>query len=65
MLVTHDMAEAFLLADRVGVMRAGRMVQIGAPADLLRAPADPFVSEMLESPLRQARLLQSLGGGAL
>jgi osmoprotectant transport system ATP-binding protein len=62
-LVTHDMAEALLLADRVGVMRAGRIVQIGAPAELLRAPSDPFVSEMLESPLRQARFLQALGGG--
>jgi osmoprotectant transport system ATP-binding protein len=62
-LVTHDMAEALLLADRIGVMRAGRLVQIGAPADLLRAPADPLVSEMLESPIRQACLVQSLAGG--
>ena len=62
-VVTHDMGEALLLADRVGVMRAGRMVQIGTPAELLRAPADPLVSEMLESPLRHARHIQGLTGG--
>jgi osmoprotectant transport system ATP-binding protein len=62
-LVTHDMIEALVLADRIGVMRAGRMVQIGAPAELLRAPADPLVTELLESPLRQARLLERLAEG--
>jgi len=62
-VVTHDMGEALLLADRIGVMRAGRMVQIGTPAELLRAPADPLVSEMLESPLRHARHIQGLTGG--
>jgi len=59
------MAEALLLADRVGVMHAGRLVQIGTPAELLRAPADEHVALLLAMPRRQARRLDELlGGGA-
>jgi molybdate transport system ATP-binding protein len=45
LLVTHDYADAAALADRVGVLVAGRIVQIGTPAELLAAPASPFVAE--------------------
>jgi osmoprotectant transport system ATP-binding protein len=62
-LVTHDMAEALLLADRVGVMFDGRLVQIGSPSELLRAPADEHVALLLATPRRQARLLDELLGG--
>jgi len=47
-LVTHDLGEAFRLADRIGVMRAGRLLQLGAPAELADRPADPYVSALLE-----------------
>jgi thiamine transport system ATP-binding protein len=48
--VTHDQGEAFALADRVAVLAAGRLVQIGAPADLWRRPADAFVAGFLGHP---------------
>jgi osmoprotectant transport system ATP-binding protein len=56
-LVTHDMTEAFLLADRVAVMRDGMLVQLGRPHELLNAPADDFVKTLVETPRRRARLL--------
>lgn len=45
--VTHDQEEAFTLADRVAVMRAGHIVQIGAPEALYAHPASPFVARFL------------------
>jgi osmoprotectant transport system ATP-binding protein len=60
-MVTHDMTEALLLADRIGVMREGRMVQTGTPQQLLDAPADDFVATMIDTPKRRAdRLAQAL-----
>ena len=46
-LVTHDLSEAFRLGDRIGVMRGGVLLQIGRPAELLDAPADDYVCELL------------------
>jgi osmoprotectant transport system ATP-binding protein len=46
--VTHDIDEAFLLGDRVVIMRTGGVVcQIGTPAELLAAPADDFVADFI------------------
>ena len=44
--VTHDREEAFATADRVGVMRDGRLEQLDAPDVVYHAPATPFVAEM-------------------
>jgi osmoprotectant transport system ATP-binding protein len=63
-MVTHDMAEALLLADHIGVMRAGRLVQIGEPVELRRAPADEEVARLLETPRRQARVVEERLGGS-
>lgn len=46
-LVTHDLAEAAYLGDRIVLMEAGRVVQTGTLADLRDRPASPFVSEFL------------------
>ncbi|HEX5714826.1 MAG TPA: ATP-binding cassette domain-containing protein [Thermoanaerobaculia bacterium] len=48
-LVTHDLAEAFRLADRIAVMRSGRILQIGAPEELAERPADPYVRALLDA----------------
>ncbi|MEU0855009.1 ABC transporter ATP-binding protein [Streptomyces griseofuscus] len=45
--VTHDQGEAFALADRVVVMRDGRIAQSGTPLDVWRRPADAFVARFL------------------
>ena len=42
--MTHDFEDAAALADRVGVIVEGRILQIGTPAELVAAPADPFVA---------------------
>lgn len=47
LMVTHDQAEAFAMADRIGVMHAGRLLQWDSAAQLYQAPADPFVAAFI------------------
>jgi molybdopterin-binding protein len=44
--VTHDMEEALATASRLGVIEDGRLVQVGPPAEVLAAPASPFVASL-------------------
>ena len=50
MYVTHDQVEAMTLADRIVVMRSGRVEQIGTPSDLFDHPANTFVAGFIGSP---------------
>jgi osmoprotectant transport system ATP-binding protein len=48
-LVTHDVDEAFLLADQVAVLSEGTLVQVGTPAEIRDHPASPLVRSFIES----------------
>ncbi len=58
--VTHDMVEALILGDRIAVMRAGRLVQIGTPHELMVEPANEYVQQLMGTPKRQAHLVDEL-----
>ena len=58
-MVTHDHEEAFAVADRLAVMRAGRIVQQGEIAEVWRAPVDPETALFLG----YARVLDGAAGG--
>jgi len=57
--VTHDQSEALVLSDRIGIMNAGKLLQVGSPQEVYERPADVFVARFIGSPsinLLQARL---------
>src|SRR5262245_19271489 len=45
--ITHSLEEAMVMSDRIGVMRAGKLVQVGTPNQIYSAPKDKFVSEFM------------------
>ncbi len=46
-MVTHDLQDALTLADRIAILRAGRLVQLSTPAELRAQPVDPWAAEFL------------------
>ena len=61
--VTHDQVEAMTMGSRVCVMNLGRVVQVGAPLEVYRNPADTFVASFIGSP--PANLIEAeVAGGA-
>jgi osmoprotectant transport system ATP-binding protein len=58
-MITHDMTEAILLADRIAVMRVGRMLAQGTPTELSSSD-DLYVGELLRTPRKQAERLNVL-----
>jgi osmoprotectant transport system ATP-binding protein len=64
LFVSHDLAEALLLADRIAVLVDGRLVQVGAPEEIIEHPASEAVSSLTAPALRRARALYELSEGS-
>lgn len=60
--VTHDQAEAMALADRIVVMQAGRIMQVGTPQQIYSQPANTFVASFIGSPPMNLLPATSRGG---
>ncbi len=64
-LVTHDMTEALLLADRIAVMKEGQIVGRGSPTELMTNPGHEYVKTLMAMPKRQADRVESIAKAAL
>jgi osmoprotectant transport system ATP-binding protein len=62
-MITHDLTEAALLADRIAVIHRGKIVEQGTPRELMTAPKDAYVRELVETPKEQAERLAALMRG--
>jgi osmoprotectant transport system ATP-binding protein len=62
-MVTHDMTEALLMADRIAVMKSGEVLQIGTPYELLNHPQHDYVRDIVAMPKRRADRLEQLIAG--
>lgn len=63
-MVSHDIMEAILLADRIAVLEAGELVEYGATGELVAHARSPAVRRLMEMPLRQAERVNRLAGNA-
>ncbi|MCA9507436.1 MAG: ABC transporter ATP-binding protein [Myxococcales bacterium] len=61
-LVTHDISEAMIIADRIAVMKDGRLLQVGEPQELLNNPKNHYVQQIMDTPRRQTKALDDLLG---
>jgi putrescine transport system ATP-binding protein len=65
-MVTHDQEEAMTMSTRIGVMQAGRIVQIGTPGEIYEAPASRFVADFVGTiNLFEARVVRADGASAV
>ena len=58
--VTHDIFEAFTLADRIAIMHEGRLQQVGTKEEIISSPETKFVEELLMKPKKQLSAFQGL-----
>ncbi|UFJ40310.1 glycine betaine/L-proline ABC transporter ATP-binding protein [Brevibacillus humidisoli] len=59
LFITHDLDEALKLGDRIAIMKDGKVVQIGTPEEILRDPANQYVSNFVEDVDRSKILIAS------
>jgi osmoprotectant transport system ATP-binding protein len=58
--VTHDIFEALTLGDRIAVLHAGELHQVGAPQEVLSRPATPFVHQLFAKPAEQLSAFEEM-----
>jgi|SRR6185295_552369 len=63
-MITHDLTEAALLADRIIVIHQGHLIEEGTPHSLMTSPKHAYVRELVETPRSQAKRLAALMKGA-
>jgi spermidine/putrescine transport system ATP-binding protein len=61
--ITHSLEEAMVMSDRIGVMRTGKLVQVGTPNEIYSSPQSKFVSEFMGDV--NVIAVKSIGNGAL
>jgi osmoprotectant transport system ATP-binding protein len=62
-MVTHDVLEALILADRIAIMKSGELLALGKPVELISHPPHPYVSELLNTPRRQSEKVNRIVKG--
>jgi len=62
LMITHDITEALVTADRIAVMEGGRLIEAGTPREMMRDARDAQVRELMAAPRRQAERLRALDG---
>jgi osmoprotectant transport system ATP-binding protein len=60
--VTHDIFEAFILADRIAVLHEGRLEQMGTREEIVSAPKTEFVKSLLLGPMERLKEFQREAG---
>ena len=60
LFVTHDVFEAVRLGDRIAILHEGRLEQVGAPSDVLRRPATPYVEQLVGRIREQLRVISDV-----